>query len=461
MADDEKARLYKRLTTTWNEFEVLARMRHNGFWPAGVGIPQDPPKELKERATLTKELASLRASQLAVKDPEKALSEERTRRFKASLERRKAARARRLADEKTRRERWLKARKDSVVNLGEGVSAGLQDVSCDKAQLQARGLPVLGDAVALAGALGVKLSVLRWLTFHRRGATLVHYHRYAIPKKTGGQRAISAPRRKLAGCQCWVLTQVLEKLHAEPPAHGFVRHRSVVTNATPHVGRRVVVNLDLRDFFPSVTFRRVKGLFRKVGYGEQVATVLALLCTEPPRVPVTFDDKRFYVALGQRVLPQGASTSPAITNALCRRLDRRLQGLARRHGFTYTRYADDLTFSGDEPPRVGRLLKSVKAVVVDEGFQVHPTKTRVMRSTRRQEVTGVVVNHRVGVPRDELRALRATLHNCARHGLQSQNREHHADFAAHLRGKVSWVCMVDPARGPALRAALERALASP
>src|SRR5207247_6023375 len=125
---------------------------------------------------------------------------------------------------------------------------------------------------------------------------------------------------------------------------------------------------------------------------EHVATVLGLLCTEPPRVAAEVDGKVYHVALGERVLPQGACTSPAITNALCRRLDRRLAGLAKRHGFTYTRYADDLTFSGDNGRAVGRLLRSVRSILEAEGFTEDPRKTKGMRRAGRQEVTGVSGN---------------------------------------------------------------------
>ncbi|MBL8112113.1 MAG: RNA-directed DNA polymerase, partial [Acidobacteria bacterium] len=207
------------------------------------------------------------------------------------------------------------------------------------------------------------------------------------------------------------------------------------------------------------TFRRVKGLYRWLGYNEPIATLLALLCTEPPRIAAEVDGKVYAVALSARSLPQGACTSPALTNALCHRLDRRLTGLAARHGFAYTRYADDLTFSGDDPSAIGRILKSVRSIATDEGFREHPTKTRVMRRGGRQEVTGVVVNDKTGVSRHDVRALRAILHNAARHGLASQNRDGHADFAAYLRGRVAFVTMVDPTKKPALEAALGRALA--
>jgi hypothetical protein len=156
------------------------------------------------------------------------------------------------------------------------------------------------------------------------------------------------------------------------------------------------------------------------------------------------------------MLPQGACTSPAITNLICRKLDRRLSSLAKRHGFIFTRYADDLTFSGDDTRAVGKLLKSVRAIVADEGFTMHPTKTRVMRRSSRQEVTGVTVNHHPTLGRNELRALRAMLHNAERHGLESQNRDGRPNFYAYLQGRVALANMIDPQRGAKLKAALRR-----
>jgi len=202
----------------------------------------------------------------------------------------------------------------------------------------------------------------------------------------------------------------------------------------------------------------VKGLFAKLGYNEHVSTLLALLCTEPPRVEGELDGKVFYVALSDRQLPQGACTSPAITNALCRRLDRRLRGLARRHGASYTLYADDLTFSTDDPSTIGKLLKSVRSILKAEGFAEHEDKTRVMRRARRQVVTGVVVNQKVSLPRDELRELRAIVHNVGKKGLASQNRENLPNFEAHLRGRIAFVNMIDPLRARKLWGELDEAL---
>jgi RNA-directed DNA polymerase len=460
MANDDKAKLYKRLVSSANEYQTLERMRANGFWPWNQNLPNDPPQETQERHKLDTELAKLRSqSTTTAIDPVKALAEERRRRWDESKKRRAAAKAKRLADAKQRRETFAAYRKVVVMHLGEGVSAGLQDVIVNEDELKKRGLPVLANSKDVAMVLGVSLPQLRWLTYHRRGATLVHYRRYAIPKKTGGTRAISAPKPRLAAAQHWVLKNILEKLTVSPVAHGFVRERSIVTNATPHIHRGVVINMDLKDFFPSVTFRRVKGLFKRFGYSEHVATVLSLLTTEPPRVATQIDGQTYHVALGARVLPQGACTSPAITNVLCTRLDARLTALAKKHEFVFTRYADDLTFSGDKTTAVGRLLRSVRAIVQSEGFVEHPKKTKVMRASQHQEVTGVTVNTRLAISRDEYKLLRATLHNAAKHGLASQNHKHHPDFAAHLRGRVEYACMIDPTRATRLKAALAAALA--
>lgn len=458
--EDEKKALYDLVTKQLDDYELLVRMREVGLWPEGAPIPDEPDAAQDERAKLTAELAQLRKQSSKIADPEKALAAERVRRWEESKKRRAIAKAEREAKAKARRAEWAALKAGSIVHAGEGVSAGLAKRESDAAMLAARGLPILHDSADVARAMEIELSTLRWLTYHRRASAVVHYHRYSIPKKTGGTRAISAPKPALARAQRWILDHVLAKLESEPEAHGFVPGRSIVSNAKPHVGHAVVVNLDLSDFFPTLTFRRVKGLFTKLGYSEHVSTVFALITTEPPRVRAELDGKVWGVALGERVLPQGACTSPAITNAICRRLDRRLRGLARRHGFSYTRYADDLTFSGSDRGKVGLVLKSVRAILADEGFVEHPTKTRVMGRGRRQEVTGITVNDKIALSRAERRRLRATLFNAARHGLQTQNRDAHPDFAAHLRGLVSYACMVELDRAPEWRAALAMALAN-
>lgn len=465
---NERDRLYKKITSDTAEALVLARMRLHGFWPASEPLPPDPPDEVAERARIEAEIARLGALRESAKDPKKALAEEHKRRIEESRKRRAELRARRTAEAEERRAAWREKKQSALVHAGLGVSAGLTAEGTaegtSRSELEAltnRGLPVMHSAADVATRLGIPLSKLRWLTYHRAATALVHYHRYGIPKKLGGIRSISAPKPMLARAQRWIFVRILSRISSEPFAHGFVRGRSIASNAAPHVGRKVVINLDLKDFFPTITFGRVKGLFRSLGYIEPVATVLALLCTEPPRVAAEYRGRVYAVALGSRSLPQGACTSPAITNAICRRLDRRLAGLAARSGFTYTRYADDLTFSGDDTSTAGTLLATARLIATQEGFREHPDKTRVMRRGGRQEVTGVTVNDRPGPARSEVRKLRAILHNVQRFGLESQNREAHPDFAAYLRGRVAYIAMLDPVKRASLETALDRALAAP
>ncbi len=343
------------------------------------------------------------------------------------------------------------------------MSGGLADQAIDLDRLRRHDLPELRTATDVASFLEVPLSRLRWLTYHRGSTAVVHYHRYDLPKPGGGSRCISAPKADLKAAQHRVLRELLSKLPIHDAAHGFVTGRDIFTNATAHAGRPVIVNLDLRDFFGTITFKRVKGVFKSFGYGGQVATLFALLCTEPPRVRADFGHGRaVFAAVGDRRLPQGAPTSPAVTNLLCRRLDRRLAGHAKSLGFVYTRYADDLSFSGSADADVGRLLGGLRRILDDESLVEQPKKTRVMRPGRRQEVTGLVINagRRPRMPRTERRRLRAILHNAAKHGLASQDRGRHADFVEHLRGRVAHACRCEPERAEAWQRQLAAALAA-
>jgi hypothetical protein len=220
----------------------------------------------------------------------------------------------------------------------------------------------------------------------------------------------------------------------------------VLSNACAHLAPAVLVKLDLRDFFGTITFPRVRGLFRSLGYGGMVATLLALLVTEATRVEAEIDGRTWWVAVGPRALPQGAPTSPELTNQIARRLDRRLVGFARRNGWSYTRYADDLCFSRRDEPEgaVRRLLGTARAVLEQEGFQLHPDKLVVARRGRQQRVTGVVVNERPAIPREVRRRLRAAAHRVSRDGFAS------AEERQRLLGHAAWVRMVQPEAGERL-----------
>lgn len=319
------------------------------------------------------------------------------------------------------------------------------------AALGAQGLPTLASVDALCKWLGCDRKGLARLM--RPGTrTGSAYVEFEIPKAKGGTRRIAAPRGALRTAQRKILDQILGKVPQHEAAHGFVAGRSTVSNARPHQGAALVVKTDLKDFFPTVHYRRVAGLFTMLGYGEPVAAALAALTTYRPQL----DDGR---VVWPGVLPQGAPTSPALANLACRRLDVRLTKLAAKYGAVYTRYADDLTFSFAEAPAMpmGRFLWWVDGICQQEGFLEHPGKRRLLRAKTQQRVTGLVVNQTVHVPRGDRRRFRAILHNIKKQGLPSQAKGRE-DFAAYLAGYAAYVTMVQPELGRAWAAEVARLL---
>jgi retron-type reverse transcriptase len=368
------------------------------------------------------------------------MSERELEEYKKSLKAEAAER------KKLKREAWQAYRATHIVYLGDGVywndeaAKDKWDVAHAEERAAENELPPLDTPQQLAEALGLTIGELRFLAFHREAATRLHYYRFTIPKRGGGERPIWAPMKKLKQAQRWILRHIVERLPVHSAVHGFLPGRSTLTNAAAHTGARVVVKVDIKDFFPTVTFPRVRGVFRKAGYREQIATLLALICTESPRELVQHEGKTYYIALGPRCLPQGAPTSPGLTSTLCLRLDQRLTGLAHKIGWRYTRYADDMTFSlplGHEgKPRLGALMGGIHRIVEAEGFKIHPEKTVITRSGSRQKVTGLVVNgdSPPRVPREVRRRLRAAVHNrkLGKPALDGETDARLAGFAAYV-----------------------------
>ncbi|MEO8698581.1 MAG: reverse transcriptase family protein [Kofleriaceae bacterium] len=306
--------------------------------------------------------------------------------------------------------------------------------------LDAYQLPRLADPEDVAKLVGIAIGDLPRLM--RPGVDAGSgYIEFEIPKAKGGTRRIAAPRMPLRKVQRTILDEILAKIPVHDACHGFVPNRSTVTNAAPHLRAAIVIKMDLKDFFPSVHYRRVRGLFEHLGYNAEVAATLAGLTTYRPKL-----DSGLVIWPG--VLPQGAPTSPALANLTCRRLDQRLTKLAAKFGAAYTRYADDLTFSFPEVPdiRIGRFLWWIDGICQQEGFTERADKRRILRAKHQQRVTGIVVNSKLNVPREDRRRFRAILHNCAKHGIASQAGDH-ADFKAYLAGYAAYVHMVDPVLG--------------
>ena len=230
-------------------------------------------------------------------------------------------------------ERVINRRATDIVFLGRGVSKGLADRRVNIEKLQSLELPVMATPADVANAMGLSISQLRWLAFHSDAPTRTHYINFTVPKKSGGLRRLSCPHAKLASAQQWILANILSRVPIHDAAHGFVVNHSVVTNASQHLNSSVVINADLKDFFPSITFVRVKGLFQRLGYSPAVATILALLCTECPRTPMQLDGTIYHAAAAPRSLPQGACTSPALSNLIATKLDRRMSAMAAKLGW--------------------------------------------------------------------------------------------------------------------------------
>lgn len=395
--------------------------------------------------------ASKMASTVARKKADDAIAD-----LKKEKEKRKAEKKKAAAERKKKHEASVAKRKaEDIIFLGRGVSGHLADRRVNVEALQKNGLPLLTTPGEVAKTLGLPIGKLRWLCHHNDAVTRPHYVYFEIPKRSGGTRLLSAPHEALAKAQQWIFDNVLQKLPLDPAAHGFVKGRSTVTNAKEHVEQGIVINLDLSDFFPTVKFGRVRGLFESLGYSPAVATIFALLCTESPRRKVVYDGVTYWVAVADRGLPQGACTSPAISNLVSRKLDRRLSGMTRKMGWKYTRYADDLTFSAElqdvgEGKKgrkdLGMLLARIRHIVTEEGFAINPKKGRIQHAGRRQEVTGIVVNDKLSMPREEVRKLRAILHQAKKTGLEAQNREKIPHFESYLKGKIAYLNMVDPDR---------------
>src|ERR1700687_1082222 len=334
-------------------------------------------------------------------------------------------------------------------------------------------VPRFESAGALSEWRGVKAGELQWfadlkgLGYRKSSPQLSHYHYRILTKGNGNIRLIEAPKLRLKELQRLILSRILEKIPAHPAAHGFVKGRSIKTFVAPHVGQRVVLRMDLQDFFPSFRAARIQTFFRTLGYPESVADLLGGMCTNAtPRHlwrKLAFDDdlsrmQEARVLYSRPHLPQGAPTSPALANLCTYRVDCRLASLAKCVGAQCTRYADDLAFSGSDAVerRISRFSPHVAAILLEEGFVVHHRKPRIMRQGVRQHLAGVVTNQHMNVIRTDFDRLKATLTNCVRLGPESQNRDARSHFRLHLDGRVAFVEMVNPARGARLRSIFEQ-----
>jgi len=265
------------------------------------------------------------------------------------------------------------------------------------------------------------------------------YRTFEITKKSGGKRKIEAPNERLKNIQRWIKDEILDAFPVSNYATGFRKDFSIVDNARKHVGKELVINMDIKDFFPSVSYADVLRLFVYFGYKLDVAHLLTKLCTN-----------------SENVLPQGSPASPAISNLVLLKLDKRLGKLAESIGCDYSRYADDLTFSGNKSLK--SVVPLVERIVVEEGYWINQKKTRFQYSNQRQDVTGLVVNSKISVMPELKNEIKNAIYFCKKHGVSNHMTHIGCDksfYREHLYGIAFFIKMVDQTAGERYLRALD------
>jgi RNA-directed DNA polymerase len=462
---------YRELVDRMGKKEfTLLKMQEYGFWPKDLPTPYEKQKHetreqyayrqnlikdyqkiidqiamvYEEEEAINKKLRELRKEYDETWDYEQIRQDVSRRIMEESIARRAEKKRQRELEKKQRSEAWRIKKAGQIVFIGRGYSGQLQERDFDEEKLTAQGLPIIKTDQDLAEFLGIDYKELRLLTYHRDVLTLDNYHRYTIPKRKGGLRNIAAPKPILKKAQKKILEGILAKLSVSEHAHGFLKERSVISGARRHiVWPALVINMDMENFFPSITFERVRGMFKAFGYSGYIASLLAMICTYCERLEIDVRGKIKYVKISSRILPQGSPASPMITNILCIKLDKRLGGLAAKWGFIYTRYADDMSFSFKEGGNLdaGKFCGLISKIINEEGFKVNKAKTRFLRKNNRQSITGIIVNDgRLGVPRKWVKRLRAAIYNANK---MKQDGNIPVETKNEISGMASWLQSVN------------------
>lgn len=285
-------------------------------------------------------------------------------------------------------------------------------------------LPFIFEHNHLALLLGVQKDFLNKITYSPE----CFYRTFKIPKKNGGEREILAPFPSLLLIQDWIYKNILINNSIHKCAHGFTANKSIVSNCKIHAGQKEVLKIDLKDFFTTITFNRVIFHFNKIGYNKKISFYLAKLCTY------------------KNYLPQGAPTSPILSNIIAVKMDKRLFSIAKKFKLNYTRYADDIVFSGNSIPI--KFLEYVNNIIVGEGFQINTLKTKLYKETNKKIITGIVINKKdLKIPREYKRELVLNLNYILKYGLNShiaKKKINDVFYLERIIGKVSFWLQVEP-----------------
>lgn len=285
--------------------------------------------------------------------------------------------------------------------------------NCSIYRLKTLGLPAIDTIEGIASAMCLSESKIKYLAYQSE----YFYKVYDLPKKNGGKRTIAQPNRELKAIQAWILRNILDKLSSSEHCKGFEKGTSILDNALPHVGANYVLTMDLENFFPNIRASGVYTIFNVIGYNPTISSIFTNLCTY------------------KNGLPQGAPTSPKLANLVCAKLDARLHGYAGSKGIVYTRYADDLTLSGQTPQKIYKAAKFIRTIITDERFHINEQKTVIAGTKKRKEITGLVVSEScVGIGREKYRDLRSKIHRLF--------VDKNVNFS-HVNGVLSFLYSVD------------------
>ena len=307
----------------------------------------------------------------------------------------------------------------------KGIEPNVQSLYLEYVKgLLSKDLPPIFDFHHLCILLGIKDEVVAAMV----NGTESFYRTFSIPKKSGGSREISAPYPSLKYVQLWIYHNILKKLKTHGCAHGFVSNRSIISNVQTHLPNKCLLKIDLKDFFSTIRIEWIIQVFKSLGYEHHVAFYLASLCC------------------CQGVLPQGAPTSPVLSNLTSIHLDRRLYRLAKRFNLVYTRYADDIAFSGEKLPV--KVIEYATSIIEDCGLVVNKTKVRLYNEHGSKILTGICLsNGQARLPREKRRELEKELHYIEKYGLDSHirhNKIKDAHYLESLIGRVGFWLQVEP-----------------
>ena len=340
---------YRELVNNMGKKEfTFLKMQEYGFWPSNLPTPyerqqneseQDFENRKKlldefqklsekisdachEREEIEKKLSHLKKQYQDTWDYEKIRSVVAQEIMKESIARRAERKAERERQKQLKSEAWNKRKAENIIFIGKGYSSLLGKKETNIQKLKENHMPIIETDKELAKFLQIEYNTLRYLVYHRDVITFDNYYRFDIPKKSGGTRHIAAPKTQLKTAQRQILEQILQNVEISGQAHGFIKSRSVLTSAKTHnTSPGLLINIDLENFFPTITFERVRGLYQSFGYSGYISSLLAMVCTYCERMPLKIKGEIKYIKTSDRILPQGSPASPMITNIICRNMD--------------------------------------------------------------------------------------------------------------------------------------------